>query len=98
MTITIGEINTLITVLQNLPLAQLALVAAEGGGSLSDDAILAADVLGDISALLPPPYSAITVAATVLLELAAVAMVGAHISPDQDPIHDGQTTGTYIGR
>ena len=96
--ITIGQLNALVGVVQGLPIAQFQTVLAEKGRNLSDDTVLAADVLADVAALLPPPLDVYAGVAATLLELASVAAVGVTITPDPLPMTDAQTTQGRGGR
>ena len=96
--ITLGQLNSLVGVIQGLPIAQLQTVIAEKGSGLSDDAILGDDVLADVAAVLPPPFDLYAAAAATLLELVAIATVGVTIRPDPDPEVDAQTSQGRGGR
>jgi hypothetical protein len=91
---TAGELRTLVALIGELGSANFTTAVSAQFGNLADDAEVALDVV----AVLFPPSAPFDVAAGVLLELAAYFGPSIHVTPDQDPMVDAQTTLSRAGR
>jgi hypothetical protein len=91
---TAGELRTLATLLSELGSSNFRTAVSANFGNLTDDAVVALDVV----AMLFPASAPFAIAAEVLLELAAYWAPSIHLAPDQNPVADAQMTPTRGGR
>jgi hypothetical protein len=91
---TAGEVRMLATLVSELGSANFKTAVSARFGNVTDDAEVALDVV----AMLFPQSAPFVVAAGVLLEIAAYWAPSIHITPNPNPIVDGQTAMARAGR